>query len=139
MRELRHAVTHWQLFRHAKLFQRFTLEGIRVKAFKVRHHVKLHVDEGACQILGRIEALAGIGGTLDLVDQLLRDWLARVDVKRIILQHFARRQPVLVHLARELHIVARHGSTGERRIGHIGIETVQRVAEFVEQRRGIIP
>ena len=47
--------------------------------------------------------------------------------------------PVLEQLARELDEIARHARAGQRRIGHVGAQTMHRVTELVEQRRRIVP
>ena len=48
-------------------------------------------------------------------------------------QNLALLQPMLVELRRKLDEIAQHVRAGERRIGYIGKQPVQRMAEFVEQ------
>ncbi len=54
------------------------------------------------------------------------------------LQHLGAHQPVLVDLAGELDEVARHAGARDRRVGHVRQHRVQRVAELVEQRAGVV-
>jgi hypothetical protein len=53
-------------------------------------------------------------------------------------QHLGHLQPVLEHLARELDEVAVDAGAGEMGVGDVGQKAVQRVAELVEQRAGIV-
>ena len=73
----------------------------------VARQVQLHVDEGARQVLDRLEALVEGRRLLDLLDQLLRDGLAGLVVQRVGVEHLRRGQPVLEQLRRELDVVAR--------------------------------
>ena len=47
-------------------------------------------------------------------------------------------EPVLVELARELDEIARHVGAGDQRIGDVGEEAVEGVAELVEQRARVV-
>ena len=138
MAELRGAVTHDDLMRHLQLGQLLTLELVRID-IHVAGQVQLHVDQRRGQVFGRAEALAELAGRLDLVDQGLRDRLAGLIVQGELVQHLLGRQPVLVQLAGELDIVARHGRARHRRIGGVGVQAVQGVAELVEQGGGVVP
>ena len=53
-------------------------------------------------------------------------------------QHLRLLQPVLVKLRGQLDEIARDIGAGDQRIGHVGEEAVQRMAEFVEQRARIV-
>ena len=137
MLELRGAVAHRQLGRHAQPGQFLALEGVGVDV-GVAGQVQLHVDQRRGQVFGDIEALAEGPGLVDLVDQDLRQRLAGLIVQGKAVQHLRRGQPVLVHLAGELHIVAEHPRARERRVGDVRVQAVQGVAEFVEHGLGVV-
>ena len=47
-------------------------------------------------------------------------------------------QPMLVELRRQLDPVGQHAGAGDHRIGHVRKQPMQRMAEFVEQRAGVV-
>ena len=135
MIELRQAVPHHDLLGHADPRQAGLFERVDVR----RRHglgVQVHVHDGRGQIADRRIALVEGGGGLDLVDQFGRHGRARLIVLQIAVQDRAAQHPVLVHLRRIFHEVARRIAI--RRIGHHRRQIVQGVAELVEQRLGVV-
>ena len=98
--------------------------------------MQLHVDDRGRQVLDGREALVELLAADDLVDERLRHRLFRLVVAREAVEHLARQQPVLVQLRRELDEVARRAR--QARVAHVLQQAVQRVAELVEQRLGIV-
>ena len=70
---------------------------------------------------------------LDLVDQRLRDGLARLVVLGVDLEDLGIAGPVLHDLGGQLDEVARHVGPGQRLVGHVREQVVQGVAELVEE------
>ena len=135
--ELRRAVAHDDLGRHAERGQRLALERVGVDRAAARE-VQLHVDQRARQVLDGLEALVELVGALDLLDQRLRDRLAGLVVQREAIEDLGRRQPVLEQLRRKLDVVASDARARDRRVVHVRAQAVQRVAELVEQRLGVV-
>ena len=70
--------------------------------------------------------------------QRLGHRLAGLGVEREAPQHLRLLEPVLEELRRELDEIGRDAGAGEHRIGDVGQQAVQRVAEFVEERPRIV-
>ena len=98
--------------------------------------MQLHVDQRRAQIFDRRKPLVeGLGG-LDLVDQRLGHWRLGLVVPRKLVEHFARQQPILVHLAWIFDEVA--WRPRQPRIKSIRHQRMDAVAEFVKQGLGIV-
>ena len=135
MIELRQAVPHHDLLRHAVARQALALEGVDIGR-RGRLGVQVHVDEGRGQIADRGIALVECLGRLHLVDQRLRHGLAGLVVLHEAVEDRPAQHPVLMHLRRIFDIVARRAA--QRRIGHLRRIGVQGVAELVEQGLGVV-
>ena len=138
MPELRRAVAHHHLRGHAQRRQRFAFERVGIDGLAASQ-VQLHVDECAGEILHGAEAFVERFRARYLRCQLCGHGLAGLHVARELVQHLGGGEPVFQQLRGELHVVAGHGGAGERRIVHVRRKPVQRMAEFVEQRLGIVP
>src|SRR5450759_1473643 len=66
------------------------------------------------------------------VEQRLRHRLSRPRVAGVVLQDLRHFQPVLVELRGQLDEIAADRGAGERRMGHVRQQAVQRMAELVE-------
>src|ERR1043165_370266 len=73
---------------------------------------------------------------LDLIDQLLRHWLARLIMLRVIRQDRWVQRPMLIELRREFDKVARHAA--QCRILDVREHRVQRVSKLMEHRGHVI-
>ncbi len=141
MLELRRAVPHHHLRRHVELGQLGLLERVRIDrrhARALRRGVQLHVDDRRRQVLGDGEAGVELLAGQQLGHQLGRDRLA-LGVDRELLQHLAGGQPVLVQLRGELDEVLGLARAGQGRIGDVGVQPVQGVAELVEHGHRVVP
>ena len=103
--------------------------GIRCQAWS---------SSGRGQILGGAEALAPLLGGPDRRDHRGRQRLAGLDVPGVVLQHLRPEDPHLVDLAGVLDEIARHVGAGQPRVGDLGEQAVQGVAELVEQRADLV-
>ena len=100
--------------------------------------MEVEVDQRAGGVFDRGEALVEGARRQQPVEQRLRHRLAGAGVARVFLQDLRHLQPVLVELRRQLDEIARHRGAGEQRIGDVRQQAVQRVAELVEQRAGVV-
>ncbi len=138
MLEMRQAVAHDDLRRHGDAREALALELGDVEAGRLLQRMNVEIDQRAGGVFHRGEALVeGAAGEQPL-EQRLRHRLAGLAVPGIGFQDLRHLQPVLVKLRGQFDEVARHRGAGEQRIGHIGQEAVQRMAEFVEQRARVV-
>ena len=72
------------------------------------------------------------------LQQVVRHRLAGLVVPGELLQHLGPLQPVLVELRGQLDEIGEHAGARQRRIGHVGQQAVQAVAELVEQRARVV-
>src|SRR5262245_41877536 len=70
--------------------------------------------------------------------QILRDRLASAIVTGETAQDFRPLQPMLEQLRRQLRPIQQHAGPRDQRVGDVGEEPVQGVAELVEKRLGIV-
>ena len=100
--------------------------------------MQIDVDQRRGRILHRRAALIEIARRQDAIEQGLRHRLTRAAMAGIFFQDLRHFEPVFVKLRRQLDEIARYRGAGQQRIGHVGQETVERVAKFVKQRARIV-
>ena len=100
--------------------------------------MEIEIDQGRGDILHRGKAHVEIARGEQPLQQFLRHRLAGLVVQREAPQHLGLLQPVLVELRRQLDEIGGDAGAGNPRIGDVGEQAVQRVAEFVEQRARVI-
>ncbi len=91
------------------------------------------VQQGRAEVLGGAEAFAPELRGVQLVHGLLRQGLAGGVVPGIVGQDLGPHDPHFVDLRRVFHEVPRHVRTGEPRIGDVGEQAVEGMAELVER------
>ena len=114
------------------------LELADVELAGIAQRMDIEIDQRAGGVFDRGEALVEGARRQQAVEQRFRHRLAGRGVARIFLQNLRHLQPVLVELRGQLDEIARHRGAGEQRIGDVRQQAVQRVAEFVEQRAGVV-
>ena len=96
------------------------------------------VEQRRGDVFGRLEALVVIAGEQDTLHELGRHDFTRLVVRRVHLQHLGLARPVFENLSREFSVVTRtSGRARKRRVTNLRHETVQAMAELVEQRLDI--
>jgi hypothetical protein len=132
MAEVRRAVPHHDLLRHADAVERRPLEDRRVKVVGAFQRMVVEVDDRRGSVLDRHEALVEHPRRLELGDQRVRHRLPGAVVDREGLLDLRRVEPLLVELGRQLDEVGRHPGAGDQRVGDIGQQGMEGVAELVE-------
>ena len=89
-------------------------------------------------IFDRGEALVEIARGDQPLQQILRHRLAGPIMAGKAPQHLRLLQPVLVELRRQFDEIGGDAGAGNHRIGDVRQQAVQPVAEFVEQRAGVV-
>ena len=100
--------------------------------------MKVEIDQGAGDILDRGKAAIEVARRDQPLQQVFRHRLAGLIVQGEAPQQFRLFEPVLVELRRKLDEIGRDAGAGNLRIGHVGKQPVQRVAELVEQGMSVI-
>ena len=117
-------------------FERGLLEGERpgrLGDLRRRQPVPGEVEQRRRQVFRGGEALVEGPGREHAFQEVGRDGFAGLVVDGVVLQHLRPGGPHLVHLRGVLHEVARHRSAGEGGIADRGEQSVEGVAELVEQ------
>ena len=100
--------------------------------------MNVEIDQRAGGVFDRGKALVEGAAGEQAIEQRLRHRLAGLAVPGVGFQDLRHLQPVLVKLRGQFDEVAGHRGAGEQRIGHVGQQAVQRMAEFVEQRARVV-
>src|SRR5689334_11417225 len=100
--------------------------------------MEIEIDQRAGGVFDGGEALVEGSGLEHLVEQRLRHRLAGFAMPGVFLEDLRRLQPVLVKLRRQFDEVRRYRGASQQRIGDVGKEAVQRMAELVEQSAGVL-
>ena len=135
-REVRRAVPHHDLVRHLHALARLRLDRCVRVLGAAEMEVEIHI--GRAEIFGGEEALIEGARGDQPVHQRLRHRLAGLVVAREALEDLRPVEPVLVELRGQLDEILQHAGAGDHRIGHVGQQPVQAVAELVEQRAGVV-
>ncbi len=138
MREMRGAVAHRQTLGHADAGQRLALEGEGVEILADLGAVHLQVDDGAGEVLHRLGPLVEGLRPAHGVEQGIGDRRVRLHVPGEIAQERRFHEPVFVELRGQFHEIAGDRGAGDSRVGDVGHQPVQRMAEFVEQGAGVV-
>ena len=119
------------------LVQLGLLELFRIQiGGKGGHGMVIHIEQGSCQKLGGGKALTVVPHLLDTVHQFLRHRLAGLVMLGVFLEHQGVQGPMLHHLRRQFHEIARHAT--QCLVRHIGKEAVQGMAELMEEGLGLV-
>ena len=130
--------------RHHIHQQAHVLERVPLERAGIRHlvvdseRVPRLVEQRGSQVLDRAVALIERAHRVDALEHVGRDRLVRLEVACVVLHDLGPQHPHLVHLAGELDEVAEHVGARELRVRDMGEQTVQRVAELVEERLGLV-
>ena len=101
--------------------------------------VQRQVRQGKGQLPPVERAFRGEAGGLKLVENILRNLLVRITIiRREAVQHPLVPRPVLQHLRRGLHEVARHARAREARVFRPGQNRVHAMPELVENRHHLV-
>ena len=84
------------------------------------------------------EALVEFARGDEALQQIVRQRLAGLVVPGELAQHLRLLLPVLVELGRQFDEIGEHAGARQRRIGDVRQHAVQAMAEFVEQRAGVV-
>ena len=103
-----------------------------------RQRMEIEIDQRRGDIFDRGKALVESARGEQPLQQFLRHRLAGLVMQGEAPQHFRLLEPVLVELRRQLDEIGGDAGAGDHRIGDVGEQAVQRVAEFVEQRAGVV-
>ncbi len=109
---------HDDLLRHADAFQGLRLECRDVQVARIGERVIVEIDEGRGEEFHGREALVEIPRGGQLLQQGLRNRLARLGMHREAFQRLGHLQPVLEDLRRQFDEILRHIGAGEPRIAH---------------------
>ena len=113
-------------------------KAVRDRAWRRRLQMDVEIDQRRGDVFHRRAALVEGARGDEAAQQILRDRLAGAEVDGEAAEDFRPLQPMLVELRRQFHPVREHAGARDHGIGDVGEERVQRVAEFVEQRPGIV-
>ena len=100
--------------------------------------MEIEIDDGTGDVLDRGKAFVEIARGNEPLDEFFRHGFAGLVVAGEAPQHVGLLQPVLVKLRRQLDEIGGDIGAGDFRIGDGGQQPVQRMAEFVEQRAGVV-
>ena len=100
--------------------------------------MEIEIDEGRSEVLDRGEALIEIARGDQPLQQLFRHRLAGLVMPGEAPQHLRLLEPMLVELRRQLDEIGGDIGAGNLRIGDVGEQAVQRMAELVEQRARVL-
>ena len=100
--------------------------------------MQVEVDHGRGDIFDRGEALVEVARRNEPPQQLLGHRRAGPVVPGKAAQHLRLLEPMLVELRRQLDEIGGDAGAGNLRIGDVGQQAVQRVAELVEQRARVV-
>ena len=139
MTEVRRAVAHDDLVRHADARERLALERRGIDRFAgAGSEWKSRSTKARGEVFDRGKALIEVARRDEPLQQCLRHRFAGLVVQREAAQHLGLLQPVLVKLRRQLDEIGGDAGAGNFRIGDVGQKPVQRVAELVEQRARVV-
>ena len=119
-------------------------QGAGLERFRVRNgstrgeFMPGQIQQRRTEVFSGGEALAPDRGGVDPVDYLRGQRLVRNVVPGKVRHHLRPEHPHLVDLGGVFHEVARHCGTGKVRIGDVGEQSVQRVAELVESGHHLV-
>ena len=101
--------------------------------------VQQHVKQRKLNLPQRLHAALEVLGSQHFVEQRARQWLARVDMRRHMLEHIPLPAKVLHELAGQLDRVPFHPADARHvTLVDLAQEVVQAMAKFVEQRRHVV-
>ena len=100
--------------------------------------MEIEIDDGTGDVLDRGKAFVEIARGNEPLDELLRHGFAGPIMAREAPQHVGLLHPVLVKLRRQLDEIGGDVGAGDFRIGDGGQQSVQRMAELVEHRAGVV-
>ena len=96
------------------------------------------IEQGRRHIGDRLESLIGVAARAQLRQEILRDRLPGLVMQREAAQNLRLLEPVLIELRGKLDEVAADIGARDHRVGDVGQQAVQGVAELMEQRSGIV-
>ncbi len=96
--------------------------------------MQFEIEQGELELAHHCHRGAGMAAVVETLEQLARQRLVTVDVRRAMHEHFVVPCEVLHELARQLNRVPGHAvDAGNARVIHSRQQVVQHVAELVEQ------
>ena len=138
MPEMRRAMTHDDLVRHADARHFLFLERGDVEIVARFQRVEFEIDQGGGDIFHRRPAHVEIARLQEPLEHRFRHRLAGFVMQGEAPQHFRPLEPMLVELRGQFHPIGQHIGARHHRIGHVGEKSVQAVAEFMEQRARVV-
>src|SRR4051794_38195512 len=133
MLEMRRPVPQPDLRRHADPREEFLLEAGDVEGARIGARMQIEVEHRAGGVLDRCEALVEGARREQPLQQRLGQRLAGTAMPGKAAQGCRHFEPMLEYLRWEFDEIAPHGGTGLRRVADLAEQTVQSMAEFVEQ------
>ena len=120
----------------ALLVERPAFEDHRVERFVIGGRVDVHVGKRRGDQLRSGETLIEEFAPAQFIDEVFGNHLARAVMHGVLFQHFGFESPVFHDLRRKLHEVAL--DLRESAVFHVVEQEMERMAEFVEERFGLV-
>ncbi len=118
------------------LIQNLTFVCVQVHRLVLLYIVDVHVRERCGEVFGHDEALVEIGCVADLLNKVFRDHLSRGVMDGVFAKHLRLERPILHDLRGEFDEITLR--TPQSLIGRFSEQVVEGVAEFVEERFGLV-